>query len=176
MTFLVQERHSESDRENEPWQENEDVNWIKKTTARAQQLEDRRSMCLDPVPAETQDPRAYLWTVNRETFDRCCLPTLSNIPKHESTVACSWCRRFLYFNPAIISLQGTRSRSEDERISLLHKTIMRWIKSKLANYRLLLLNFQPNFFSWVPLLQRIYTCVSHTHQLWIASSRSLDLF
>jgi hypothetical protein len=77
MTFLVQiaqERHSEADRENEPWQENEDVNWIKKTKARAQQLEDRRSMCLDPVPAETQDPRAYLWTVNRETFDRCCLP------------------------------------------------------------------------------------------------------
>ncbi len=85
MIFLVQirqGRHSETDRENEPWQENEDVNWIKKTTARAQQLEDRRSMCLDPVRAETRDPRAYMWTVNREPFDPNCLP---NPIKHPQT-------------------------------------------------------------------------------------------
>jgi hypothetical protein len=45
MTFLVQiaqERHSEADRENEPWQENEDVNWIKNTTARAQTIDMQR--------------------------------------------------------------------------------------------------------------------------------------
>jgi hypothetical protein len=39
-------------------------------------------MYLDPVPPETRDPRAYLWTVSRETFDRNCLP---NPIKHPQT-------------------------------------------------------------------------------------------
>jgi hypothetical protein len=35
-----------------------------------------------PVPAETRDPRAYLWTVDRETFHANCLP---NPTKHPQT-------------------------------------------------------------------------------------------
>jgi hypothetical protein len=35
-----------------------------------------------PVPAETRDPRAYLWTVDRETFHANCLP---NPIKHPQT-------------------------------------------------------------------------------------------
>jgi len=70
--------------------------------------------------------------------------------------------------PAIISLQGTRTPSEDERISLLHKTIMRWIKSKLANYWLLLWNFQPNLFSLLS-----PSSPAHIH-MWITLTWTVD--